>query len=550
MQIEDGVLVHYTDQNKVAVLSEDVKEIGEWAFSDSNDFRKNPLARIKRTPIEEIVLPASVRIIGKGAFHLQETLKKVVFSEGLEEIRDGAFGYCRALNECVLPDTVQVVSNHVFANCNMLKKVHIPHAIHGCLTPERISPNCISSNLFSKCTLLKDVKIPQGTVTIGKEAFSSCVSLKEISIPDSVQEICDRAFDYCVNLREITLPHSVKTIGRDALPRGENAKLKSIHVSPSNDSYCSVDGVLFTKDMEALVLCPADYEKSVFTVPEGVKEISPGAFEGCKKIRRVVLPDSVAKIGEKAFSRMFKLEKVVLPPSLQELKNEVFAYCIRLKSVTWPKALLRIGDGCFRETGFTTILIPDTVTCIGNYAFAANPYKWGGTIPEELSALCVVPEKVSLPQSVKSLGVSAFYGAKEIEVYDTIDPDATSIAEWIESFNGRFNGALGSVGIYQHEGYTLGACNSTWNDHVIIVKSSADGTIKHQVRMPDGQEDEVRNTFASAWGRNGDFNFRAIDALFDKLTLDAKKDYARERLLHQKDISDTFRAQLHDYISD
>jgi len=146
------------------------------------------------------------------------------------------------------------------------------------------------------------------------------------------------------------------------------------------------------------------------------------------------------------------------------------------------------------------------------------------------------------------LGLSAFYGVKEIEVFDTIDPDAKPAKEYYDPINGSFNSQLGSVGIYVRDGYSAGACNAIWRDHVISVRSSEDGSVKYQVRMPCGQKRMVYCTFASSWGKNSGFNFAAIDKVFDELTPNARLDYAMDRLRYQEGISDDFRVRLTEYI--
>lgn len=309
------------------------------------------------------------------------------------------------------------------------------------------------------------------------------------------------------------------------------------------------DGILYTKDMSKLIACPVDYAKSTFTVPEGVEEISACAFEGCKKIRKIVMPDSVVRIGEKAFSRMYDLRKVVLPAGLRELSVETFAYCVKLSEVTWPKCSLKIGTGCFRQTGFGTIALPETVVSVGDYAFASNPFENLAMIPDKREANRTKLDKVSVPKSVQFLGISAFFGANEIEVYDTVDPDAKPAEGYIDPVNGSFNGLLGSVGIYQSDGYTIGACNSKWHDHAITVRSSADGSVKHRVRMPSGQKRNVYCTFASAWGQNGGFNFKAVDEQFEDLTPEAKLDYAMDRLRYQEGISEHFQGRMIEYLN-
>lgn len=550
MQIEDNVLLCYEGQETITVIPDGVTKIGDWAFSDTQErsARRNSAfeARKERT-LEKVIFPQSLKQIGKGAFHKETHLKEVIFSEGLEVIKDLAFAHCPSLTEISLPESIQVLSNHAFVGCEALIKVVIPHTVRGCIAPGTYSLDCISEGLFSRCYALKEVSIPAGIRVVGKEAFWNCQALESISIPDSVEEIGDRAFEHCISVREISVPKNVKTIGGQAFPHGEHSNLERILVSPENKAYCSIDGVLYSKDLKTLILCPVNYTKTVFKVPVGVEEISPYAFEGCKKIRKVVIPESVVRIGERAFSRMYNLKTAVLPSALNILEKEVFAYCVKLSDMQWPKVPFGIGEGCFRQTGFGVISLPETVTSVGNYAFASNPHKFVGMITERREKPRVKAEKVYLPKSVVSVGLSAFYGAKEIEVYDTVDSDAKPAEEY--PLLGGFNGRLGSVGIYQQDGYAEAAFNSYWYDHVIIVRSSIDDTVKYRIRMPDGQKREVYCTFATAWGKNASFNFKATDGVFDEMTPDAKLDYAMDRLRYPEGIEEQFHEQLVEYIN-
>ena len=542
MQIEDNILLRYSGQDAVVAVPDGVEKLADWSFSDTEERLKRQrnfnFTVVKRT-LEEVVFPPSLRVIGKGAFHDEVQLKSIVFSNGLEEIGELAFAHCVSLSEVELPASIKAISSSAFRGNKALISAIIPRAVSGYVAPRIAADNCISANLFSNCLALQRVTIPEGTVIIGKEAFSQCSSLSEIAIPDSVEEIGDRAFEWCVSLQDFFVPRGVKTIGREALPHGENSKLKKIDVSPENEAFCSVDGVLYTKDRKQLLACPAGHEKTVFTVPDGVEEIAPSAFEGCKKIKKIVLPNSVLQIGEKAFSRMYNLQKAILPAHLQEIENEVFAYCTKLNDLTWPTDLQRIGRGSFRHTGFEKINIPDGVKTIGDYAFETrnlNNHVFYGSA----RAKPIIADKITVPKSVEELGISAFSGIKDIEVFDTIEPNAKPAEEYIDNINGSSNGKLGLAGIWHRVGYTEGACNSEWSDHLITVRSGEDGAVKCRVRMPAEQKRKVYCTYASSWGKNGEFNFNAIDRIFDELTPDAKLSYAMDRLLCQKNISEAF----------
>lgn len=549
MQIEGTTLVRYSGQDAVVTVPDGIETLEEWAFSDTHDRLQRGMrfiyTEVTRT-LETVYLPASLKIIGKGAFHGEKLLKQVFFSEGLEEIGELAFAFCKSLPAVSLPDTIRSISTSAFRGCEALKQVVIPRAVEGEVARRVTSHSCIPANMFTRCRALEDVIIPHGTVVIGEEAFSECQSLSEVVIPNSVEEIMDRAFDGCIELRTFMLPASVKRVGHGAIPHGEFSKLESILVAPENQSYCSVDGVLYTKDKKTLISCPVRYNRSTLAVPDGVEEIAAGAFDGCKIIKKILLPDSVKRIGPKAFFCMPNLNKVVLPSRLEEICEETFASCTKLRNITWPKNLKKIGNDAFSKCGFSRITIPDGVHTIGDYAFETvrEEAYFGKRLPSGLVSL----EEVFLPITVEKIGKSSFSGVRKIEVFDTIDSDAEPAQEHIDNINGGANGLLGFAGIYMQRGYLEVACNAFWFDHVITVRSAEDGVVKCRVRMPAKQKRAVYCTYASSWGKNGGFNFNAIDGIFDELTPDAKLSYAMDRLLCQKNISEVFLDQLIEFL--
>jgi len=549
MQIENGVLVKYTGSDAEVIVPDSVEKIGQWAFSDTEDrrqrFKKFIYTEVPRS-LEAVCIPSSVKAIGKGAFNRESLLKQVSFSEGLEKIEEQAFAFCNSLSEVRLPDTIRSISNAAFARCETLRRVILPHAVEGDVARKVTSHSCIPSEMFYQCWNLEDAVIPHGTIVIGERAFQGCRSLSEVVIPDTVEEILDNAFDGCNRLQTLVFPASVKRIGLEAIPHGEHSNLESILVSPENQEYCSVDGVLYSKDKKTLISCPVRYERSTFNVPDGVEEIAPGAFDGCEMIKKLLLPDSVKRVGKKAFFRMYHLNKVVLPSHLEEIGDETFAFCIGLRNITWPKDLKKIGCDAFISAGLQKVTIPDGVQEIGDYAFETIRYeKYNSFAPP---AGYVNIDEVYLPQSVQNIGLSAFNGVRKIEVFDTIDPNAKPARDFVDDINGSVNGHLGFAGISLKRGYMEAACNSYWSDHVITVRSAEDGTVKCRVRMPDGQKRKVYCTFASSWGRSGEFNFKAIDRIFDELTPDAKLSYAMDRLLCQQDISEEFLEQLIEFL--
>jgi hypothetical protein len=229
---------------------------------------------------------------------------------------------------------------------------------------------------------------------------------------------------------------------------------------------------------------------------------------------------------------MAALEEIVLPHDCPVLGDGIFVDCPGLKFITWPKNLRAIGEKCFAHTGIENLVIPETVETIGKYAFSF-----------------IKAKSVILPKTVKDISLSVFSGVPEIEVYDTIDADAKPAAEFLDEINGDYNGKVGCIGIHHKERYLLGACNSEWYEHTIVVRSAEDDSEKFRVRMPNGQKRKVYCTFASSWGKNAEFNFSAVDDIFKDLTADAKLDYMFNRLHCQTGISEEMLNTLRKYIA-
>ena len=122
----------------------------------------------------------------------------------------------------------------------------------------------------------------------------------------------------------------------------------------------------------------------------------------------VIIPDNiksgnvdyaVTSIGDGAFWRCESLASITIPESVTSIGRNAFCNCSNLGTVVFAEGskLESIGESAFRDTGITSITIPESVTSIGGYAFQAT----GLT-------------SISLPGSVTSIGGSAFYGCSNL----------------------------------------------------------------------------------------------------------------------------------------
>jgi hypothetical protein len=203
-----------------------------------------------------------------------------------------------------------------------------------------------------------------------------------------------------------------------------------------------------------------------------VVEIDQYAFDGNRNIERVVIPKTVKTIGDKAFVNCFFLREIVfeegskltsigeyafygsalasvsLPEGLTTIGRAAFHSCDDLKEITLPSTLRSIGRNAFRYSTVSKVIVNDagkwsTVSFDKKYAnpayVAGNLYSPDGSLvttvyvpngTTEISAyaFCGVKtiESVSIPSTVKRIGVDAFAECKALDVY------ITDLAKWAQ----------------------------------------------------------------------------------------------------------------------
>ena len=91
----------------------------------------------------------------------------------------------------------------------------------------------------------------------------------------------------------ISIPASVKTIGTGAF-RGCGG-LSFINVDALNPSFCSSEGVLYSKDKSVLVCYPQSRSGSRYILPTSVRTISAYAFENVLNLTGILYEGSIVK---------------------------------------------------------------------------------------------------------------------------------------------------------------------------------------------------------------------------------------------------------------
>ncbi len=395
------------------------------------------------TSLTSITIPASAKIVGgTTGFTNCTALTSVTLSPGVERLDMSAFEGCTSLKTLEIPTTVTLIGERALARCafasftlpNSVIQVS-PRAFEDNNELETVTlPNSldrIEEQALHHCTNLNDITLPASVKTIGVRAFQGCESLSAINITDGVETIQDFAFQYCGNLESVTIGRSVKQISSSALSDCRpflyygaitSGKLTNITVDAANENYCSVDNALFNKDKTHLLLVG---QRDTYTVPSTVRSVGPMAFASTE-IKHVTLPSSVESLGDSLFIFCCELEEIAIPDAVKQIPDYAFRYCTSLSHVQFgngitkigntafgacsavrtfdlPETLKVIGESAFAGCGFTSIVIPASVTDIAEDAF--NYCTWLRSVTN----LATEPQNIS--------GKSVFYEDADITVY-------------------------------------------------------------------------------------------------------------------------------------
>ena len=417
-----------------------------------------------------------------------------------------------------------------------VKEFHIPEEVDG----YRVTT--IGASAFQSCSNLTSVTIPNSVTTIGAAAFQDCSNLASVTIPDSVTGIDNSAFDNChpdlykeyqqgtyigdddnpykvllkvtskdldrctihpqtkivvsnvfencENLKSIEIPSSVTAIGWSAFYGCDNLAAVYIH---DIAAWCNIS---FESDYSN----PLHYADNLYLMKEGSAEL----------IKDIIIPDSVTSIGDYAFCDFAPLTSITIPASVTGIGNNAFSGCNKLTDVyiydiaAWcnisfesdysnplyyadnlylmkegsaelikdlviPDSVSKIGDYAFcNYNHLKSITVPDSVTIIGDFAFyscydLANVTIGGSVtdIGEAAFQYCSNLTSVTIPHSVTAIGVAAFASCDKLESI-TIDENNTAY----QSINGN---------LYTKDGTKLVAYAVGKQDKDFIVPNSVTG---------------------------------------------------------------------------
>ena len=314
-----------------------------------------------------------------------------------------AFYSCSSLTGVVLPPTVTVIDDNAFARNSNLTTVNIPEAV-----------TTIGAGAFIGDSRLACISLGSNVTHIGSNCFNGCIKLTSITVDalnpvydsrDSCNAVIEKATNTLLyGCGKTVIPPSVTSIGSRAF--AQNTVPGSL-VIPS--SVQSIGDHAFANS----------YGLTNLEITDGVRNIGDNAFGHCHSLVSLTLPSTLTSVGTDAFAGCWSLTSIAVDEGNQtyDSRNDCNAIietatgtlllgCI---NTIIPHGVTSIGSSSFAWSKITTVNIPEGVTTIGDYAFDH----------------CYYIDELSLPNTLVSIGYSAFNGAysglKNLKLPNSLD---------------------------------------------------------------------------------------------------------------------------------
>ena len=217
---------------KMVTIPASVKDIGESVFDGSS--------------LEEVTIPASMKVVKVGAFKGCKELKELTIENGVEEIGNSAFEGCVSLTEVEIPKSVEKIGNSAFKDCEKIESLLLGEGLKE-----------LGDSAFAGCVALPYVALPEKLTAIAKAAFLGCEKMDSVSIADAMKEIGESAFEGCTRLDSLRLPAAMEKIEKAAFKDCDSLKWVEVAFTKPFDIDMSVfEGI---------------HEEAILKVPKGTR---------------------------------------------------------------------------------------------------------------------------------------------------------------------------------------------------------------------------------------------------------------------------------------
>ena len=375
-----------------------VKGIGECEDKDiiiPSQYENLPVIKINDSAFENcsdiisIFIPDSVTEVGYRAFDKCLSLLNISVDEENTEYKsingdlykinaDGTlfslvkYAVAKADTTYTVPDSVTIIGNGAFYGCESLTNVIITG---------NSQLMWISKEAFSDCeNLIKvDLNNCRSLTGIGEKAFSNCSSLSDLKIPTSITNIGYGAFD---GSKIIEVENEVLYVDNWVVSLDVYSYVTSITLRDGTVGIAN--GYRYGYDSQ-------DNLESIY-FPSSLKYVGCGAFKAFDNLTSVYIKDIAA------WCKISFWEEVVTDFSVHDGSKFSMMVMPHTNPLDRKECKLYFENGESHDQ-ITSLVIPEDVTYIGDFAFAC----WRSLT------------SVTVPNSVTTIGLGAFRGCSSIQ---------------------------------------------------------------------------------------------------------------------------------------
>ena len=386
--------------------------------------------------ITSIIIPTQITSIGHYAFQSYAELISITIPNSITFIGDYSFSYCQMMSKiicnainppelgngvfddirtrhCTVPEGCEdayLNSDWAIYFDSFGPPIEIKYTATAKISSEWITENC-SDNVFDESTGKGILYTTNGD--IGEYAFSRCTALTSITIPESIIHIGYSAFYGCDNMTKVYY--------------------NAINCETDSDSRQPLFGDNITEfilgnNVEIIPngLCIRCSNLTSINISASVIEIGTSVFDYCSSLTSIVVDsnNSVfdsrnncnAIIVTSTNTLIQGCKTTIIPDSVTSIGNWAFANCISLISLTIPNSVTSIGNWAFANCiSLISLTIPDSITEISSYAFQNCSGLISITIPDSITSIseytfqyCSGLTSVTIGKSIHWISVSAF----------------------------------------------------------------------------------------------------------------------------------------------
>ena len=272
------------------------------------------------------------------------------------------------------PDHVTGIRAAAFQNSNLLGRVYIKNNI-------RFVGDQFNSYTFKNCSNLREI-------TFSDCRISSFVLYNNPLLTGIIFESTGRCALPGLSFRNVGvsnffIPSGLSGVNTSTFIDSNN--LSGITVDPAHPLLSSVDGILYNKPQNQIIIFPPNLQGNIF-LPDGVTGINPLAFVD-SKISSIKMGTGIKSIAGTVFANCEFLTGIRFGDSITELRGSIASNCGALKEVYFGKSMKYFnfsGNSSVVSTFSNTPSIKSIVYPTGDFIINYSTFQSSGKFLETM----------------------------------------------------------------------------------------------------------------------------------------------------------------------